>query len=191
MPAAALPSVHPDDLAVARPPLMEIAPFVDHASARLEEQLIERTVPVATLPVEQRALALSVTEPPAAPPPVVVAPALPSTPAPPLGPGEKYTASLSFYYCGANGGPRVGDGGGFCGHMANGQVVHPGAAACAATYMGQRFRVEGDPYGRIYTCTDTGGAVHGMHRDIWFDDAGVAWAWLQTVGFTATIEIVE
>jgi len=193
--ASALPLAHPDDLTVARPPLLEVVPFVDHLAARLEEQLIERAVPVVTVPVEQRALALSVTEPPASPPPVQSQPAataaLPSTPAPPLGPGEKFTATMSFYYCGANGGPRVGDGGGFCGHMANGQIVHPGAAACASAYMGQRFRVEGDPYGRVYTCTDTGGAVHGMHRDIWFDDAGVAWAWLQTVGFTATIEIVE
>ena len=194
-PAAAIPLPHPDsDFAVARPPLLEVRPFVDHAAAILEEQLIERVPPVASMPVEERALALSVAEPPAAPPPVQpqpVAASLPTTPAPPLGAGDKYEASLSFYYCGANGGPRMGDGGGFCGHMANGQVVHHGAAACAAAYMGQRFRVEGDPYGRIYTCTDTGGAVGGMHRDIWFDDAGVGWAWLQTVGFTATIEIVE
>ena len=97
---------------------------------------------------------------------------------------------MSFYYCGANGGPRVGDGGGFCGRMANGQVVYPGAAACSAAYMGQQFRVQGDPYGRVYTCADTGGAVGGTHRDIWFDDAGVGWSWLQTVGFTAVIEIV-
>ena len=194
--AAVLSLPHPErDNALARPPLLEIPPFVDHAAARLEEQLIERAVPVATVPVAERALALSVAEPPAAPPPVQSQPAaavaLPSTSAPPLGEGDRHTASLSFYYCGANGGPRVGDGGGFCGHMANGQVVHPGAAACASAYMGQRFRVEGDPYGRVYTCTDTGGAVGGMHRDIWFDDAGVGWAWLETVGFTATIEIVE
>jgi len=191
---AAHPPPRPDEVAVARPPLLDIRPFIDHSAALREEQLIERTLPATTVPVEQRALALSVIEPPAAPPPVTppaVSAALPSTPAPPLGPGEKYTASLSFYYCGANGGPRVGDGGGFCGHMANGEVVHHGAAACAAQYMGQRFRVEGDPYGRIYTCKDTGGAVGGMHRDIWFDDAGVGWAWLQTVGFSATIEIVE
>lgn len=198
---AATEGQHADDLAVARPPLLQPLPSVDHAAALLEQQLIERVPPIALVPVGERALALSVAEPPAAPPRLaqsspaapLAAPsaALPTTAAPPLGEGEQYEASLSFYYCGANGGPRVGDGGGFCGHMANGQVVHPGAAACAAPYMGQRFRVEGDPYGRVYTCTDTGGAVGGMHRDIWFDDAGVGWAWLQTVGFTATIEIVE
>jgi hypothetical protein len=188
-PAAVAMSPHTErDNALARPPLLEVPIFVDHAAALLEEQLIERSIPDAVIAVESRAVGLSVAAPAVQ---AVPAAALPTTPAPPLGPGQTQTVSLSFYYCGANGGPRVGDGGGFCGHMANGDVVHAGAAACAASQMGQRFRVEGDPYGRVYTCTDTGGAVGSSHRDIWFDDAGVGWAWLQTVGFTATIEVVE
>ncbi|NIR60396.1 MAG: hypothetical protein GWO02_13195, partial [Gammaproteobacteria bacterium] len=64
--------------------------------------------------------------------------------------------------------------------MANGERVHEGAAACAAGKLGERFRIEGDPTARTYTCTDTGGSVLGDHRDIWFasSDEGYAW-WVE------------
>ncbi|MDA1004308.1 MAG: hypothetical protein O3B31_13355, partial [Chloroflexi bacterium] len=111
--------------------------------------------------------------------------------APALGPGTRIQATLSYYYCtpGASG-RRIGDGGGFCGHMRNGVRVHSGAAACSARYLGQRFRIDGDPTGRTYTCEDTGSAVHGMHRDIWFRTADAGREWAAIVGQRAAIEIL-
>ena len=79
--------------------------------------------------------------------------------------------TITYYYCEGTG----GDGGGFCGHMANGEIVHAGAAACARSRLGERFRIVGDP--TVYTCKDTGGAVHGQHRDIWFRYSADAAAW--------------
>ena len=79
--------------------------------------------------------------------------------------------TITYYYCEGTG----GDGGGFCGHMANGEIVHAGAAACARSRLGERFRIVGDPM--VYTCKDTGGAVDGQHRDIWFRYSADAAAW--------------
>ncbi len=74
--------------------------------------------------------------------------------------------------------------------MRDGSVVRDGAAACDYDYLGQRFRIEGDPLKRTYFCADTGSAVHGLHRDIWFLDNGEGWRWQRQVGKTAVIEIV-
>jgi hypothetical protein len=102
---------------------------------------------------------------------------------PALQPGDQVQVSVSFYYCEAgDGGYPVGDGGLFCGAMRNGVVVHSGAAACAYIYLGQRFRILGDPTERIYECEDTGSAVHGLHRDIWFQTSGEGWVWPYAVG---------
>lgn len=104
---------------------------------------------------------------------------------------ETVEASLSYYYC--NQGTvavAIGDGGGFCGRMANGEFVHEGAAACARELLGQRFRISGDPNGLTYTCTDTGSAVRGQHRDIWFDNSDDGYRWIVEVGYTAQIEIL-
>ncbi|RJQ12646.1 MAG: hypothetical protein C4558_01250 [Dehalococcoidia bacterium] len=100
-------------------------------------------------------------------------------------------AAISFYYCtpGARNG-SAGDGGGFCGYMANGERVHAGAASCAASYMGQRFLIAGDPLNRIYTCKDTGGAVTAGHRDIWFADSDEGGDWWRIVGTTAEIRVI-
>lgn len=100
-------------------------------------------------------------------------------------------AAIMFYYCapGARSG-LVGDGGGFCGFMANGQRVHAGAASCAAAYLGQRFLIAGDPLSRIYTCEDTGSAVTRDHRDIWFADADEGGEWWRQVGRTAEILVL-
>ena len=100
-------------------------------------------------------------------------------------------ASIMFYYCapGARSG-SVGDGGGFCGYMANGERVQPGAASCAAAYMGQRFLIAGDPLNRVYTCMDTGGAVTAGHRDIWFANADEGGDWWHVVGRTAEILVI-
>ena len=105
--------------------------------------------------------------------------------------GTRVDATLSFYYCRSGpSGRSVGDGGRFCGLMRNGARVHSGAAACAARYLGQLFRIAGDPTGRTYTCTDTGSAVHGLHRDIWFDTADEGLRWQRAVGQHGVIEIL-
>lgn len=106
--------------------------------------------------------------------------------------GDQVQATVSFYYCERGSqGLHPGDGGNFCGVMRDGQVVYPGAAACAYIYLGQRFRIVGDPLDRVYTCADTGSAVHGLHRDIWFMNSDEGWSWQRRVGQVATIEIVD
>ena len=106
-------------------------------------------------------------------------------------PGDELTVPVTFYYCeDSTGGQRRGDGGGFCGLMRDGTAVYPGAAACDVVYLGQRFRIEGDPTGRTYVCADTGSAIHGQHRDIWFMSSGEGWAWQQVVGRSAVIQVL-
>ena len=114
-------------------------------------------------------------------------------PPPPVIAARVVTAPITYYYCTQTGTGGAGDGGGFCGSMSNGQVVHAGAASCAAANFGQRFRVAGDPNETIFTCKDTGGGVSAEHRDIWFATSGEAYAWWRQVapnGF-ASIEIIE
>jgi hypothetical protein len=126
-------------------------------------------------------------EPEPAPALLSQAPAIP--PAPQLEPGDRVQATISYYYCERNSGP-IGDGGGFCGAMFNGAIVHEGAAACSRAYLGQRFRIVGDPLEREYYCADTGSAVHGLHRDIWFMRSDEGNAWQEAVGRVTTIEIL-
>ena len=105
--------------------------------------------------------------------------------------GTVVTARITYFYCTQGEIARgIGDGGGWCGHMANGEIVHPGAAACARDYLGQRFRIIGDPLDRIYTCKDTGGGVRGEHRDIWFENSDDGRRWLDQVGDSAQLEIL-
>ncbi|TAJ21380.1 MAG: hypothetical protein EPO65_01625 [Dehalococcoidia bacterium] len=111
--------------------------------------------------------------------------------APPLRAGDRIGATVSFYYCEAGTNPRAyGDGGGFCGHMRDGSIVRPGAAACDVAYLGQRFRIEGDPDQREYVCNDTGNLVHGLHRDIWFNVADDGADWILKVGRVAVIQVL-
>lgn len=140
-----------------------------------------------------------VSDPEPAPPPAEaaasVASAVPEAPAAPtapvLAPGDQVTATVSFYYCEAGEqGLHRGDGGNFCGAMRDGTVVYSGAAACAYAYLGQEFRIVGDPTERVYRCADTGSAVHGLHRDIWFMSSDEGWEWQREVGQVATIEIL-
>ena len=57
---------------------------------------------------------------------------------------------------------------------------------------GQRFTIQGNPTGRTYTCADTGNAVAGEHRDIFFQNNYGTWAWwVQQGSNIATIEIVQ
>lgn len=113
-----------------------------------------------------------------------------ATSTPELAPGDRVVATVSFYYC-AEGSGHAGDGGAWCGVMRDGTVVYPGAAACDYTYLGQQFRIEGDPTGRVYTCNDTGSAVHGLHRDIWFRTNTEGWTWQREVGRSVVIQIVN
>jgi len=109
---------------------------------------------------------------------------------PRLAVGDFIDVPLSFYYC-EQGNAPIGDGGGFCGAMRDGTIVYEGAAACSLTYLGQKFRIVGDPLGHIYTCHDTGNAVLGLHRDIFFHNAARGWLWLASVGTNGVIEIVR
>jgi uncharacterized protein YraI len=119
------------------------------------------------------------------------APGGPVTTGPTTDPGARFETSITYYYCVPGSNPAaIGDGGGYCGGMANGETVHEGAAACAPDALGQRFTIEGDPTARIYTCTDTGGAVLNDHRDIWFMHSDEGYAWWTQVGPRAYINIL-
>lgn len=105
---------------------------------------------------------------------------------------ERVEATLSYYYCTRGSiSASIGDGGGWCDAMANGEVVHQGAAACDRSRLGERFRIVGDPLGLTFECKDTGSAVHGHHRDIWFDLSDDGYRWIVEVGYRATIEILS
>lgn len=128
------------------------------------------------------------------------APPAPSTPGSVPGPAgnesvdaaTQQTVRLTYYYCTQGAiAAAIGDGGGFCGAMANGELVYEGAASCARSLMGERFRVIGDPHDRIYECTDIGGGVGVGHRDIWFADSDSAYAWWRAIGPTAVIARVS
>ena len=113
-----------------------------------------------------------------------------AAPPPELAPGDRLLVTLSFYYCEYSEGTPRGDGGGFCGVTRDGSIVYPGAAACDISYLGQLFRIDGDPAERIYRCADTGSAVGGTHRDIWFQSSAEGWSWQRYVGDRAQIEIL-
>jgi len=108
----------------------------------------------------------------------------------PLQAGDRPMATVSFYYCEEIASYSSGDGGGFCGLARDGTRVRSGVAACDVAYLGQRFVIEGDPSGRTYVCADTGSAVRGLHRDIWFMSNRDGWTWQQSVGEQAVIRIL-
>lgn len=104
----------------------------------------------------------------------------------------RFETSITYYYCVPGANPAsIGDGGGYCGNMANGEKVYAGAAACSPGLLGQRFIIEGDPTGRTYTCTDTGGSVLKDHRDIWFMSSDDGYAWWAALGSRAVIEVLS
>lgn len=189
--AAALPATHAIDAATAT------SLFAMPRAAGLAADASRSAIPVHDQPFEATRLGFAaLTEAPvtaATLEDVVrasrVATAASATPA--LQSGDRTRASVSFYYCQVGGTLARGDGGGFCGAMRDGSVVYNGAAACDIVYLGQRFRIDGDPLGRIYRCADTGSAVHGLHRDIWFATSDDGWKWQQSVGQSATIEILS
>ena len=115
-------------------------------------------------------------------------PDLPPVEVPDSASAEPRVDRISNYYCEqgeiATG---IGDGGGWCGAMRNGEIVHAGAAACAPDKLGMRFWILGDPTERMYTRADTGGAVGSGHRDIWFADSDEGYLWWQQVGPLAEV----
>jgi 3D (Asp-Asp-Asp) domain-containing protein len=136
--------------------------------------------------VHERALPLSVAPPGAS----IIAP--PTAPVVEAAAGDRLFVTLSFYYCEhLDSGVSGGDGGAFCGLTRDGSQVAPGVAACDAAYLGQRFRIEGDPYDLLYRCADTGSAVGGQHRDIWFHTAAEGWDWIARVGHQGVIEVAR
>lgn len=77
--------------------------------------------------------------------------------------GEFTVKNITGYYCEYDSG-YYGDGGGFCGNMADGQTAHNGAAACGPSYpLGTVFQIEG--YGEV-TCEDRGSGVPDNHIDV-------------------------
>lgn len=76
---------------------------------------------------------------------------------------EISTKVITGYYCEYDYG-FFGDGGGFCGLMADGINTHDGAAACGPSYpLGSIFEIEG--YGQV-VCEDRGGGVGDNHIDV-------------------------
>jgi hypothetical protein len=95
--------------------------------------------------------------------------------------GTKLASTTTFYACLGNG---------FCGRMANGEGVHASAAACSSNLaLGTKFRIDGDPSGRVFTCLDRG-ALTPTWVDVFFYDAADGWAWQANIGTSNTITIV-
>jgi hypothetical protein len=101
-------------------------------------------------------------------------------------PAERLTridgADITFYDC---------RGQGFCGRMANGQVVYEGAAACSYDLpLGTHFYIVGDPTNRIYRCDDRGLLSRTWVDIFWYDPID-GWRWQQIIGRWGTIVIVQ
>ena len=169
-------------------PLGELVPVA--SAAELHAAPENSTPQVVTVEVNSASSAAQATDSAlvAAPAPTAVRSA---TGTPKMSAGDRSMVSVSFYYCEeARGGFASGDGGGFCGIVRDGSRVRSGVAACDVAYLGQRFQIEGDPTGRTYLCADTGSAVHGLHRDIWFLDNRDGWDWQLSVGAHAVIRVL-
>jgi hypothetical protein len=100
----------------------------------------------------------------------------------PIAPGTRLPVTITFYACVGNG---------FCGHTASGMQVAAGSAACSRDMpFGTKFRIEGDPTGRVYLCNDRG-ALPTPWVDIWFYSVAEGHAWQSVVGNSGAIVIVE
>lgn len=91
-------------------------------------------------------------------------------------------SNVTFYDCKEDG---------FCGAMYDGTKVYEGAAACSFDLaIGTRFRISGDPTGRIYRCEDRG-LLKPTWVDIFFQDPADGWVWAAQVGRFGTLAIVQ
>jgi hypothetical protein len=98
-----------------------------------------------------------------------------------IAPGTRLASTVTFYACVGNG---------FCGGTASGLQVAAGHAACSYNLpFGTKFQVEGDPSGRVFTCTDRG-ALSATWVDVWFYDVAEGYAWQSIVGTRSNIVIV-
>ncbi len=165
------------EVAPARPPLLPASPLRTlRARPESEPEAVARFLPPAPADPDVRTIAQTLSIIDGGPPQLAA--------------GDRVDVTVSFYYCEHSEGTPLGDGGGFCGLMRDGAVVFPGAAACHVDYLGQLFRIEDDPADRVYRCADTGSAIFGLHRDIWFSTSGEGWRWQQAVGNSVAIEIL-
>ncbi|MEX1254023.1 MAG: hypothetical protein WEE64_06760 [Dehalococcoidia bacterium] len=99
-----------------------------------------------------------------------------------IAPGTRLASTITFYAC-------VGDG--FCGNTASGMPVSAGSAACSSNLpFGTRFRIEGDPTGRVFLCNDRG-ALASTWVDVWFYSVAEGRAWQSMVGNRGNIVIVD
>jgi hypothetical protein len=121
--------------------------------------------------------------PPPPPPAAPVAPQPTAAPVPAAVPAVRISnVSLTFYSC-------LGEG--FCGAMANGEIVYEGAVACSYDLpLGTQLRIFGDPTSRVYVCKDRG-LLSNTWVDVFFHDPADGWAWQAAVGRYGTIEIVS
>jgi len=163
------------------------AAFVEVAPPQVESDVHTVARPLSVQAARSAASETAPPRPVATVLPQASQPLVPAQVAAVMQPGELAPAQVTFYYCA---GGIVGDGGGFCGHTADGTPVQVGVAACDRAYMGQHFRVVGDPSGLVFRCADTGSAVHGAHRDMWFPTPATGSAWLAGVGYHVTIEVL-
>lgn len=92
------------------------------------------------------------------------------------------SVTVTFYACVGNG---------FCGNMASGHQVFPGAAACSIDMaFGTKFVVLNDPTQTVFTCLDRG-ALASPWVDVWFYSVEQGHAWQASVGSVSDIRIVE
>ena len=90
---------------------------------------------------------------------------IPTTEAPERAVAYRSSSWVTWHYCAYDGG-FYGDGGGFCGHMANGQVVHAGSAACSWNWdLGTVIWIDG--VGTVI-CKDRGLLGSRGHIDVFF-----------------------
>jgi hypothetical protein len=101
------------------------------------------------------------------------------------GAGTSRRSRITIYGC-------TGPGGGFCGHMSNGETAYEGAAACSSDLaLGTRLTIDGDPTGRTYVCLDRG-MLAATWIDVFFHDTRAGMAWQSQMGTTVTnIHIVN
>ena len=95
---------------------------------------------------------------------------------------------MTFYVCS---GAPVGFDGGFCGKMANGEIVHPGAVACGYAYrLGDTLKIKGDSLNRTYTCEDRG-LLGWSQVDVWFPTYAEGRAWRDQLPLYPLVERVQ
>lgn len=124
-----------------------------------EDELVDETVYVDTqlaIPTENEAESITESPPPIPAKPISQTPVLQIAAAPSAStqPADGEVSRITGYYCQQVPGYYIGDGGGFCGRTASGEIVRPGVAACGYKWkLGTELHIEG--YGEV-VCLDRG-----------------------------------